>query len=250
MSHRTPSPFVRRALLAGFLAALLAASAGAAPPAGTTIGNQASATYTDASGTPQTATSNVVQTTVLPVYGLDVEQSLSQNAVPASTSSFPVTVEVTGNATDSYVLGVTDNGGGFTCASVGLFIDADSNGVPDNATDLDGTTFGPVVAGTVTSFVATCQVPGTALSGQANTITVTATSVNDGTQTDSVVDTTTVTGNAVVTVTKAMSATSGAAGSGPHTVTLTYTNNGNDTARTVTLTDVLDASFVYVNGSA
>ena len=64
------------------------------------------------------------------------------------------------------------------------------------------------------------------------------------------VDTTTVTGNAVITVTKSMSASSGATGSGPHTVTLSYTNNGNNTATDVTLTDVLDAAFVYVNGSA
>ena len=247
------SSMKRRAIVAGalLLAAGLTVPAQGAPPAGAQIGNQASANYTDTSGTPQTATSNVVLTTVLAVYGVDVEQALSQNAVPASTSSFPVSVENTGNDSDSYTLSVVDPGTGtFTCASVGIFVDADSNGAPDNAIDLNGTVVGPQAAGTTTNYVATCQVPGGATAGQTAAITITATSSGNGTVSDSVVDTTTVTGNAVITVTKSMSASSGATGSGPHTITLSYTNNGNNTAADVTLTDVLDGAFVYVNGSA
>ncbi|HEX5632849.1 MAG TPA: hypothetical protein VFX50_06455, partial [Gemmatimonadales bacterium] len=45
--------------IAGFAAPVLAA-----PPAGTSIGNQATASYLDATSTPRTATSNLVTTIV------------------------------------------------------------------------------------------------------------------------------------------------------------------------------------------
>lgn len=235
-------------LLLGLLAvpgALLAA-----PLAGTQIGNQASATYTDANGVPQTATSNLVVTTVLPVYGVDVEQALTQTAVPASTASFPVSIENLGNDDDSFTLAVTDPAGGdFACTAVAIYADADGNGAPDNFTNLTGTNVGPIGPGLVATYVATCQVPGTATAGQQNSILVTATSVADPGESDSVTDTINVTDNAVVTLIKAMSASSGAPGSGPYTVTLTYTNNGNATATDVTLTDALDADFEYVANS-
>jgi uncharacterized repeat protein (TIGR01451 family) len=235
-----------------FLAAALALPGplAAAPPAGTPIGNQASATYTDSSGVPQTATSNLVITTVLPVYGVDVEQALTQNAVPASSAAFPVSVTNLGNDTDSFTLAVADPaGGGFACTSVAIYADANADGVPDNFTNLSGTDVGPLAAGAIGNFVAVCQVPGTATAGSQNTITVTATSVADPTQVDSIVDTIDVTSNAVVVVTKSISATSGPRGSGPHTITLTYTNNGNATATDVVLSDALDPAFVYVAGS-
>ena len=243
----------RRRLRGAFaLIALLAMPGGlaAAPLAGTQIGNQASATYTDSNGVAQTATSNLVITTVLPVYGVNVEQALTQTAVPASTASFPVSVTNLGNDDDSFTLAVTDPAGGtFACTSVAIYADADGNGAPDNFTNLSGSNVGPVGPGLVATFVATCQVPGTATAGNQNVIRVTATSVADAGQTDSVLDTIDVTSNAVVTVTKAMSASSGAPGSGPYTVTLTYTNNGNATATGVTLSDALDANFAYVPAS-
>ena len=43
-----------------------------------------------------------------------------------------------------------------------------------------------------------------------------------------------------------MSAVSGNPGSGPHTVTLTYSNTGNTTATAVTLKDLLPAGMTYV----
>src|SRR5207302_5303211 len=64
------------------------------------------------------------------------------------------------------------------------------------------------------------------------------------------VDTTTVTTNGVISVTKSLSAASGAAGSGPYTVTLTYNNTGNNTATNLTLTDTLPAGLTYVANSA
>src|SRR6267154_780417 len=46
-----------------------------------------------------------------------------------------------------------------------------------------------------------------------------------------------------------MSSNTGAAGSGPYTVTLTYTNTGNNTATTVNIGDALPAGMTYVAGS-
>ena len=68
------SPATQNSPLKRFFAGVIAAVAlltlgvepmeSAAPPAGTSIGNQASATYTDSSNTPRTATSNVAITIV------------------------------------------------------------------------------------------------------------------------------------------------------------------------------------------
>ena len=51
---------------------LFAANAQAQTPAGTTIRNQASATFQDAVGNSYSTTSNEVITIVLPVYGVSV----------------------------------------------------------------------------------------------------------------------------------------------------------------------------------
>lgn len=72
----------------------------AAPPAGATIGNQATATYTDAGGVNRTTTSNLVETTVLPVYGVDVQNDQVKSTPPGSTVYLPHTIINTGNATD------------------------------------------------------------------------------------------------------------------------------------------------------
>ena len=57
-------PSFRSALLVALLLFLPVWIQSAPPPAGTSIGNQASATYTDASNTPRTTTSNVAITIV------------------------------------------------------------------------------------------------------------------------------------------------------------------------------------------
>lgn len=236
-----------RTTLAGALGiALLGPVQSAAPPAGTQIGNQASATYTDASNVTRTVTSNVVTAVVQQVAALTLTQNLNKTAAVGGQVVYPLTLSNTGNGTDMFLLSTT-NGGGFNFTSVTLYADANGDGVADNTTAITSTT--ALAPGEVFRFVAVGNVPTTATSGQTNTLTVTATSGLSGSVAASVTNTTTVSSNAVLNVTKTMSAVSGDPGSGAHTIVLTYTNTGNTAATNVQLTDLLPAGMTYVPGS-
>ncbi len=226
----------------------LPATAQNAPLAGTAIGNQASATYTDASNVPRTTTSNLVQTIVQQVASFTLTADGAKTAAPGAQVAYPHTLKNTGNGQDSFTLTLA-TGGAFTHVSTAIYADANGDGVPDNNSNLAGSNV-PLAPGAVFKFVVVGTVPGTATASQSGTLAVTAASVFDGTlpsQTNT--DTTTVTANAVINVTKALSQSSGASPSGPYTVTLTYTNNGNTAASSVELKDAIPAGMTYVAGS-
>ncbi len=216
----------------------------APPPAGTSISNQASATYSDASGVTRTVTSNVVQTTVQQIASLTLAANGAQNATPGSVVYYPHTLTNTGNGTDTFNL-TTSNAGAFTMASVQIFAD-NGSGSPTGAAI---TSTGALAAGGIFKYIVVATLPGTATATQTNTITVTGASVFDPTKTQSNTDVTTATTNAVVTLTKSASVSSGSAGTAI-TYTLTYTNTGNSTATAVAITDVLPAGLTYTAGSA
>lgn len=225
--------------------------AAAQTAAGTSIGNQASATYTDSSSVSRTATSNVVTTIVQQVASLTLTANGAKTASPGAAVFYPHTLTNTGNGSDSFTLTLAPaQSGAFTLTNTHIYIDANGDGVPDNFTDLTGTqvTVAPGAANAF-KFVITGTVPPSATAGQTNNFSVSATSVFDNTKAASNTDTTTATSNAVINVTKSMSSNSGAAGSGPYTVTLTYTNNGNNTATTVNISDALPTGMTYVAGS-
>jgi trimeric autotransporter adhesin len=223
------------------------ASHAAPPPAGTQIGNQASATYTDASNTARSVTSNVVIAVVQQVAGVTHTQSASRTASIGSQVTYPLTITNTGNGTDSFNLAFTQSGA-FNFTSVQFYADANGDGVADNTTPI--TSSGALAQDGVFRYVAVGTVPTGAAAGNSNSLVVTATSVFSGATTAAVTETTTITSNAVLAVTKAMSASNGAPGSGPFTVTLTYSNSGNSAATAVRLRDLLPAGLAYVNGSA
>ncbi len=228
-------------------ASLAPTSAFAAPAAGTAIGNQASATYTDASNASRTVTSNVVTAIVQQVASLTLTQSASRTVSVGSQVSYPLTLTNTGNGADTFNLAFTQSGA-FNFTSVVFYADANGDGVADNTTPITAT---PALAmGDTFRFVATGTVPTTAASGNTNSLVVNAVSTFNSGVSTSVTDTTTVTSNAVVSVTKSMSSGSGLPGSGPHTVTLTYNNSGNTAASAVQIRDLLPAGMSYVAGSA
>lgn len=245
-SIRSRLPLLWRALLLmSFLMSLGSAHA-AAPLAGTSIGNQAAATYVDGSNVTRTVTSNIVSTIVQQVAALTLQQDLSKTVTAGSQVSYPVTLTNTGNSSDSYALS-SSMSGTFTFGSVTFYADANGDGVADNTTPV--TNSGVLAPGSVFRFVAVGNVPTTATSGQVDSLIVTATSAFNASVSASVTDTTTVTSNAVINVSKSMSAVSGASPSTGYTVTLAYSNTGNTAATGVTLADALPAGMTYVAGS-
>ncbi|HQT63827.1 MAG: hypothetical protein B7Z75_02260 [Acidocella sp. 20-57-95] len=209
--------------------------------------NQASATYLDASGASHTVTSNVVNTTVTQVASLTLTASNTSTSTANGTVYYPETLTNTGNGSDTFALSQTNPGGGnFTMTNVQFFAD-NGSGQP---TGPALTSTGILAAGAAFKFIVVGSVPSTATSGQTNVITVTGTSGYTSSQTASVTDTTTITSGAVVAVTKSISAPSGLPGSGPYTYTLSYTNSGNATATSVTLTDIVPTGMTYVSGKS
>jgi hypothetical protein len=118
-----------------FVAGLLIASTSnpalaAAPAAGTVIGNQATANYLDASLTPRTTTSNLVQTTVLQVKSFTLSATpQDRTGAAGATVYYPHTITNTGNGTDTYALNapVSSNFGAGPHGSLAYFIDANGD---------------------------------------------------------------------------------------------------------------------------
>jgi uncharacterized repeat protein (TIGR01451 family) len=233
--------------------ALVSTNASAAPAAGTVIGNQATATYTDAGNTPRSATSNLVQTTVSQVKAFTLTADGARTAAPGQTVYYPHTITNTGNGTDTYTLNPATSGNfaatGTGHTSLQYYIDANGDGVPDNATPISAS--GAIAAGGIFRFVVAGTVPAGAANGNTAIITVSVSDTQVTTTTNA--DTTTV-ASSVITVTKSLSVNSGPSpnqgpGNGGITVTLSYTNTGTAAASSVELRDVIPAGMTYVPGS-
>ena len=237
------------AIFALFALAMLSAQAfAAAPPAGSIIGNQATASYTDAAGVARTTTSNLVETSILQVAGVDVEADQSKTGAAGSTVYLPHTVTNTGNGSDIFSLATAQvAGGGYSFSNILIYADANGDGVPDN---FDPITVTPALAAGISyNVVVAAQIPAGAAAALSSSLTLTTTSQHTGTVTDANTDSVAVSGDvAVVPVTKSLSVQSGPAGT-PVVVTLTYTNNGTRAATDLTLTDMLDSRYSYVAGS-
>lgn len=234
-------------LLALAITVLATTLAHAAPPAGTVIGNQATATYNDSVGTARTATSNLVQTTVTQVKSFTLTANGARTAAPGQTVYYPHTLTNTGNGTDTYALNApvsSSFGAAGPHVSLAYFIDANGDGIPDNGAPI--TSSGAITAGGIFRFVVAGTVPGAAASGDTANITVSVSDTSPATTTNT--DTTTV-ASSVITVTKSLSSNSGPSPAGPITVTLSYANTGTAAANSVQMTDTLNAAFTYVAGS-
>jgi uncharacterized repeat protein (TIGR01451 family) len=229
---------------------LVSAAHAAAPAAGVNISNIASATYTDASGKPQSVNSNEVKTTVLQVASFTLVADRSTTSNPNGQVSLSHTLTNTGNNTDSFTIAIANvnTGDDFNFAAPKVYLDANNDGTADNTTDLNGTTI-TLPAGGVAGLIVVATTPTTAVNDTTGQLTISATSVFDATVVAANTDTVTVTGDAVVEVKKTASVSSVLAG-GEIEYVLTYKNTGNSTATDVNITDVLPSNVVYVTGSA
>jgi len=236
------------AIALGGLAALPGQAYAAAPNAGDNIGNIASADYTDATATPRTVFSNPVNTTVRQVASFTLIDNRNTFVTPGGQVVYSHTLTNTGNGDDTFVLSVaqvsspTDD---FNLNSVAIYRDSNSDGIPDDATDLNGSTIALTRNG-VFNFVVVATAPTTVLNGQTSSLLVSADSqvfeAGGGGNVDPAditnTDTATVTADAVITVSKSADVISGPTGTFVE-YTLTYRNTGNNTATGVTIEDVV-----------
>ena len=123
----------------------------AATPAGTSIVNQATATYIDSTLAARSATSNTVTTVVQQVASLSLSAGTAKNGSANGQVEYPHTITNNGNGVDSFTLGTT-NTGAFTMANVAFYADANGDGIADNATA--STTTGPLQPGQSVQVVA------------------------------------------------------------------------------------------------
>lgn len=245
---------------------LLSATAAfaAPPPANSVIGNQATATYTDGTGTTRNVTSNLVQTTVAQVFSHTLTASQTKVAPQGSTVYFPHVLTNTGNGPDDYTLSTFNLAGDqFNLSNIRIFADANGDGLPDNATPI--TTTGALAAGAGFRFVLAGEVPAPQATGDQALVRVGAVGnvldasnyVASGTAPagaqQGVTDTTTISNQAVLNVNKSFDVITGPTGT-QVLVTLNYTNIGGAAATAVTLTDAIGTAgptvgFTYVAGS-
>jgi uncharacterized repeat protein (TIGR01451 family) len=217
-------------------------SSSAAVPTRQIISNMAIGEYTEEGSTVvQVSRSNLVQTTILPVYSVNLTANNTKNVVAGQTVYFNHTLTNTGNEVDQYTFAVTNNtGDSYDYSNLSVFLDKDNDGVPDGA----AITSYSLSAGESVGLIVAANVPSGATVSQNGLLTLTVNSLNSASGTKTNVDTATVTNQSALVVRKKFSQTSVANGD-VVTVRLDYQNLGSTATGSVTLTDTLDSSLVY-----
>ncbi|QHH96395.1 DUF11 domain-containing protein [Acinetobacter dispersus] len=214
----------------------------AAVPTRQIISNMAIGEYTEEGSTVvQVSRSNLVQTTILPVYSVNLTANNSKNVVAGQTVYFNHVLTNTGNEVDQYNFAVTNNtGDNYDFSNLSVFLDKDNDGVPDGAA-ISSYSLG---AGESVGLIVAANVPSGATVNQNGLLTFTVNSLNNATGNKTNTDTATVTNQSALVVRKKFSQTTVANGD-VVTVRLDYQNLGSTATGSVTLTDALDSSLVY-----
>ncbi len=206
------------------------------------ISNMAIGEYTEEGSTVvQVSRSNLVQTTILPVYSVNLTANNTKIATAGQTVYFSHTLSNTGNETDQYSFAVSNNSGDdYDFNNVSVFLDKNNDGVPDGAAITSyalsaDESVGLIVAGIL---------PNTVALGQNGKLTLNVNSSNSASGNTTNIDTATVTNQSALTVRKKFSQTTAAHGD-VVTIRLDYQNLSNVATGSVTLTDTLDASLIY-----
>jgi uncharacterized repeat protein (TIGR01451 family) len=228
------------------LVVMAGAAFAAAPNAGQTIGNQATATYQLNGVVQPQAQSNTVTTTVQQVAGLTITTDQTKSVAVGGTVYFLHTVTNTGNGSDTFNLTTVAQNSGSPNLSLttGLYADTGSGA---------GAALSPAQTTTLarnasfTFYVGTTATSSTLNS--TNTVKVTATSQFNNLVNTFNTDTVNLSNFAVLNFLKFATANTGKSGD-PVIYTIRYTNNGNNPATNVRITDVIPAGMTYVAGSA
>lgn len=219
------------------------------PPANTTIGNQASATYTDGGGNSRSVTSNTVETVVQQVYAVDISDGLTKTVSDGGQVQYPHIITNNGNGPDSFTISATDSVAGtdiFDFDNIVIYPDADLDGVPDNFSAI--TTTPTVPAGGSFGIVIVVTAPATNDDGENGIINVEATSTGDTNVSDTAEDEAIVRDGAVIDVQKSFSQSTASAGE-TISVTFRFSNNGNAAATNLDVRDPLPLNMTYVTGT-
>ena len=237
-----------RSVSAVALTAVIGTVAFAAPEAGSVIGNQAVATYTNAAGDTITVTSNTVETIVQQVAGVTLTSDNSETIAPGGKAFLPHIITNDGNGPDAFALtAVETDTGTLDTSQLVFYPDANMDGVADSATPLTET---PTLApGEQFGIVIEASVASTATGS--DTITVTAASTLDGTVLSTNTDTLTISNDAIVELVKSMTADP-SGGANPNiidagdvvTITLTYSSTGLAAANNYS---VQDLSLIHIS---
>ena len=234
--------------------AIGAVAVSAAPQAGSVIGNQAIATYTNDAGDTITVTSNTVETIVQQVAGVTLTSDNTETIAPGGKAFLPHIITNEGNGPDSFTLtAVENNVGTLDTSQLVFYPDTNMDGVADSATPLTNTP--TLAAGEQFGVVIEATVPSSATGS--DTIAITAISALDGGITSANTDTLTISNDAIVELVKSMVADA-ASGGNPSivdagdtvTIKLTYSSTGLTAANNYVVQDVLDGRLTYVPNSA
>nr|WP_298892141.1 hypothetical protein [uncultured Acinetobacter sp.] len=212
----------------------------------TIISNMAIGEYTEEGSTVvQVSRSNLVQTTILPVYSFQLTADNNKNVVAGQTVYLPHTLTNNGNFADQYTLGSTNiaNSDNFDLSGLAVYLDANRDGLPDSSTPI---TSYALEAGQSVGLLLGGVVPSSVTTGQMSVSGITVNSVN-GQHVGANGDTLTVTNQSALVVRKKFSVTETTTGSAV-TIRIDYHNNGTVTGN-VTLVDVLSTDLDYLAGS-
>ena len=209
------------------------------------ISNMAVGEYSEEGSTVvQVARSNLVQTTILPVYSLNLVAANNKTVVAGQTVYFNHILTNTSNETDQYTFAVSNNSTGddfdFVNSSLTVYLDANNDGVPDGL-PITGYTLG---AGQSVGLVVAASIPNTISTGKVANLTLAVTSANGASGTNSNVDKATVTDQSTLVVRKKFSQITAANGD-VVTIRLDYQNPTNTIVPTATLTDTLGSNLTY-----
>ena len=213
------------------------------------ISNMAVGEYSEEGSTVvQVARSNLVQTTILPVYSLNLEAANNKKAVAGQTIYFNHILTNTSNETDQYTFAVNNNLTGddfdFVNSSLMVYLDANNDGIPDGSA-ITGYTLG---AGQSVGLIVAASIPNTITTGKVANLTLMVTSANGASGTNSNVDKATVTDQSTLVVRKKFSQITAANGD-VVTIRLDYQNPSNVATGNITLTDTLDSTLTYQSNS-